>query len=90
MQAIDVEMPIKERPTTLKKLIKRYFKNFENFEAELCSTCKKPLKILERRMTHFPNYLTVLLKRETRISGVRALSNRIVEVPLLKTYKILG
>ena len=31
MQAIDVEMPLNERPTTLKKVIKRHFKNFDDF-----------------------------------------------------------
>ena len=84
-------MPFNERPITLKKIIKRYFKNLDDpmLPVNPCSGCKKPLKILEKRMTHFPTYLTVLLKRETRISGIRALSNRIVEVPLVKTYKIM-
>ena len=34
--------------------------------------------------------MTLLLKREYRIAGVRAISSRIVEVPLTKTYKVLG
>lgn len=41
-------------------------------------------------MTHFPTYLTLMMKREYRIAGVRAVSKRIVEVPLTKSYKILG
>jgi hypothetical protein len=31
-----------------------------------------------------------MMKREYRIAGVRAVSKRIVEVPLTKSYKILG
>jgi hypothetical protein len=33
--------------------------------------------------------MTLLLKREYRIGGIRAVSKRVVEIPLTKTYKIM-
>lgn len=41
MQAMDLEMPEDERPTTLKKLVKRYFTKMEHpySTGPLCSGC---------------------------------------------------
>lgn len=92
MQSMDVEMPADEKPTTLKKLLKRYFKVLDDPMAppDPCSGCQQKLRLQERKLTHFPKYMTLLLKREYRVAGVRAVSNRIVEIPLTKTYKLLG
>lgn len=89
---MDLEMPGDERPTTLKKLIKRYFNHLEEpfRQAKVCSGCQKTLKIASRQLTHFPQYINVLLNREERVASVRALSNRIVEIPLTSSTKILG
>jgi hypothetical protein len=41
MQSIDVEMPSDEKPATLKKLIKKMFKNHDDpaWPSEPCSGC---------------------------------------------------
>jgi len=91
MQSLDIEMPTDEKPITLKKLVKRHFKELEELSLtkEVCSGCDSRPKILERKMTHHPTYLTLLLRREYRIAGIRAVSKKIVEIPLTKTYKIM-
>jgi len=49
-----------------------------------------PVRCFEKKMTHFPKYLNLNLRREFRISGVTALSKRIVEIPLTNSVKIMG
>ena len=92
MQAMDLEMPEGERPTTLKKLVKRFFTKMEFpfGTGPTCSGCNVPPKLVQRQMTHFPRYLTIMLNREARIGGVRAYSKRICEIPMTGTTKILG
>ena len=45
MQSMDLEMPADERPTTLKKLIKRHFTNLDEpfRQSKQCSGCQKTL-----------------------------------------------
>ena len=93
MQGMDLEMPQSDRPTTLKKLIKRYFVKIEHpyGSGPRCSGCQQAPKIYERHLTHFPKYFTVLLNRESRIAGVRAFSKRICELPITAaSMKIFG
>ena len=85
-------MPTSERPTTLKKLIKRYFTRFEHpYQAgPTCSGCSVSPRISDRQLTNFPRYLTVALNREDRVAGVRCFSKRICEVNLQTQTKLFG
>ena len=82
MQVADLEMPENER----------FFAKFDHpFGCgPKCSGCGRHPRLIHRSLTQFPHYLTIFINRESRISGVRAFSKRIVELPTQPSVKIFG